>query len=89
MITIRLKDGKEKEFESAVSLADAAKAISNSLGKNALVAKVNGELTDLRDPIVDGAEVEFFTKEDPEGRRPLPWQQIAQKSTSCIFRQGP
>ena len=44
MITIRLKDGKEKEFESAVSLADAAKAISNSLGKNALVAKVNGEL---------------------------------------------
>ena len=67
MITIRLKDGKEKEFESAVSLTDAAKAISNSLGKNALVAKVNGELTDLRDPIVDGAEVEFFTKEDPEG----------------------
>lgn len=67
MIMIRLKDGKEKEFESAVSLADAAKAISNSLGKNALVAKVNGELTDLRDPIVDGAEVEFFTKEDPEG----------------------
>lgn len=67
MITIRLKDGKEKEFESAVSLADAAKAISNSLGKNALVAKMNGELTDLRDPIVDGAEVEFFTKEDPEG----------------------
>lgn len=67
MITIRLKDGKEKEFESAVSLADAAKAISNSLGKNALVAKVNGELTDLRDPIVDGAEVEFFMKEDPEG----------------------
>lgn len=67
MITIRLKDGKEKEFETAVSLADAAKAISNSLGKNALVAKVNGELTDLRDPIVDGAEVEFFTKEDPEG----------------------
>ena len=67
MITIRLKDGKEKEFESAVSLADAAKAISNSLGKNALVAKVNGELTDLRDPIVDGAEGEFFTKEDPEG----------------------
>ena len=67
MITIRLKDVKEKQFDSAVSLADAAKAISNSLGKNALVAKVNGELTDLRDPIVDGAEVEFFTKEDPEG----------------------
>lgn len=67
MITIKLKNGKEKQFESAVSLADAAKAISNSLGRDAIVAKVNGELTDLRDPIVDGAEVEFFTKEDKEG----------------------
>lgn len=67
MITIKLKDGKEKQFESAVSLADAAKAISNSLGRDAIVAKMNGELTDLRDPIVDGAEVEFFTKEDKEG----------------------
>ncbi len=67
MITIRLKDGKEKQFESAVSLAEAAKAISNSLGKDAVVAKVNGELTDLRDPITDGSEVEFFTKADKEG----------------------
>lgn len=67
MITIKLKDGKEKQFESAISLADAAKAISNSLGRVAIVAKVNGELTDLRDPIVDGSEVEFFTKEDKEG----------------------
>lgn len=67
MITIKLKDGKEKQFESAISLADAAKTISNSLGRDAIVAKVNGELTDLRDPIVDGSEVEFFTKEDKEG----------------------
>lgn len=67
MITIKLKDGKEKQFESAISLADAAKAISNSLGRDAIVAKVNGELTDLRDPIVDGSEVEFFTKEDKAG----------------------
>lgn len=67
MITIKLKDGKEKQFESAISLADAAKAISNSLGRDAIVAKVNGELTDLRDPIVDDSEVEFFTKEDKEG----------------------
>ena len=67
MITIKLKDCKEKQFESAISLADAAKAISNSLGRDAIVAKVNGVLTDLRDPIVDGSEVEFFTKEDKEG----------------------
>lgn len=62
MVTIHLKDGKEKQFESNVALSEAAKAISNSLGKEAVVAKVDGELTDLRDPIVDGTTVEFFTK---------------------------
>lgn len=67
MVTIHLKDGKEKQFESNVALSEAAKAISNSLGKEAIVAKVDGELTDLRDPIVDGTTVEFFTKKDPEG----------------------
>lgn len=67
MVTIHLKDGKEKQFESNVALSEAAKAISNSLGKEAVVAKVDGELTDLRDPIVDGTTVEFFTKKDPEG----------------------
>ena len=67
MVTIHLKDGKEKQFESNVALSEAAKAISNSLGKEAVVAKVDGELTDLRDPIVDGTTVEFFTKKDTEG----------------------
>lgn len=67
MVTIHLKDGKEKQFESNVALSEAAKAISNSLGKEAVVAKVDGELTDLRDLIVDGTTVEFFTKKDPEG----------------------
>ena len=62
MVTIHLKDGKEKQFESNAALSEAAKAISNSLGKEAVVAKVDGELTDLRDPIVDGTTVEFFTK---------------------------
>lgn len=67
MAKIFLKDGKELDFDAPVSLFEVAKKISNSLSKNALVAKVNGELTDLRDPIQDGANVEFFTKEDPEG----------------------
>ncbi len=67
MITIRLPDGKEKQFESAIALGEAVKAISNSLAKKVVVAKVNGELTDLRDPIVDGSAVEFFTEDSPEG----------------------
>lgn len=67
MITIRLKDGKELHFENEVTLFEAAKKISNSLVKDVLVAKVNGELTDIRNNITDGTQVEFFTKADKEG----------------------
>lgn len=67
MITIRLKDGKELHFENEVTLFEAAKKISNSLAKDVLVAKVDGELTDIRNNITDGTRVEFFTKADKEG----------------------
>lgn len=67
MITIRLKDGKELHFENEVTLFEAAKKISNSLAKDVLVAKVDGELTDIRNNITDGTQVEFFTKADTEG----------------------
>lgn len=67
MITIRLKDGKELHFENEVTLFEAAKKISNSLAKDVLVAKVDGELTDIRNNITDRTQVEFFTKADKEG----------------------
>lgn len=67
MITIRLKDGKELHFENEVTLFEAAKKNSNSLAKDVLVAKVNGELTDIRNNITDGTQVEFFTKANKEG----------------------
>lgn len=67
MITIRLKDGKELHFENEVTLFEVTKKISNSLAKDVLVAKVDGELTDIRNNITDGTQVEFFTKADKEG----------------------
>ena len=67
MITIRLKDGKELHLQNEVTLFEAAKKISNSLAKDVLVAKVDGELTDIRNNITDGTQVEFFTKADKEG----------------------
>ena len=67
MIKVRLKDGKELEFEKPIPLFEAVKRISNSLAKDAVVAKVDGEITDLRENIAEGTQVEFFTKEDQEG----------------------
>ena len=67
MYPIRLKEGKDIKFENEVTLFEAAKKISNSLAKDVLVAKVDGELTDIRNNITDGTQVEFFTKADKEG----------------------
>lgn len=67
MVSIKLKDGKELEFEKEVPLFEAAKKISNSLAREAVVARVDDKLTDLRDMIKDGSKVEFFTKDSPEG----------------------
>ncbi len=67
MIKIRLKDGKELEFEKPIPLFEAVKRISNSLAKDVVVAKVDGKMTDLRENIAEGTQVEFFTKEDQEG----------------------
>lgn len=71
MVSIILKDGKKVDFEKAGPLFEAAKAISNSLGRDAVVAKVNGEYADLRDNIEDGTQVEFFTKDSPEALHTL------------------
>lgn len=71
MVSIILKDGKKVDFEKAVPLFEAAKAISNSLGRDAVVAKVNGEYADLRDNIEDGTQVEFFTKDSPDALHTL------------------
>ena len=71
MVHITLADGSVREFADGMSLHDAAKAISNSLGKKAVVAKVDGKRTDLDHALVDGTKVEFFTLADEEGLRAL------------------
>ena len=49
MIKITLKDSKELEFEEPVPLFEAVKRISNSLAKEAVVAKVDGHKMCIRD----------------------------------------
>ena len=53
MVVITLPDGSKKEFENQVSCYDVARSISNSLAKNAVAAKVNGEVKELKS-IIDG-----------------------------------
>ena len=71
MAELILKDGSKKVFADGISLAEAVKQLSNSLAKKVLVAKVNGEVTDLREPITDGSTVEFLTFDDQAGKDTL------------------
>ena len=68
---VTLKDGSVKEFESSVSVLDAAKAISEGLARAACAGKVNGEVVDLRTEISEDCELEILTCKDAEGLRVL------------------
>ena len=68
---VTLKDGSVKEFESSVSVLDAAKSISEGLARAACAGKVNGEVVDLRTELVEDCELEILTCKDAEGLRVL------------------
>ena len=70
-VKIILPDGSAKEYAAGTTLGEAVKQLSNSLAKKVLVANVNGELTDLREELVDGSEVAFLTFEDEGGKHTL------------------
>lgn len=70
-VKIILPDGSAKEYASGTTLGEAVKKLSNSLAKKVLAANVNGELTDLREELVDGSEVAFLTFEEDGGKHTL------------------
>jgi threonyl-tRNA synthetase len=66
MIQVRLPDGSSRELADGASAFDLATAIGPGLAKNAVAAKVGGDVVDLRKPLRDGDEVAIVTKKDPE-----------------------
>jgi threonyl-tRNA synthetase len=66
MIHVTFPDGARREFPDGATGADIAGAISKSLAKRAMAAKVDGRLADLSAPVPDGAKVEIVTREAPE-----------------------
>ena len=67
MIKVTLKDGSVKEFESGLSLLEIAKSLNQKLGKQALLAVVDGVNKDLSDKLDHDAAVEFVTPDTAEG----------------------
>ena len=61
--------GDKKEFDDGVTPAEIARSISEGLARNALVARVNGAVTEMSTPIHGDADVEFLDFTTEEGRR--------------------
>ncbi|MBS6626818.1 MAG: threonine--tRNA ligase [Veillonella sp. oral taxon 780] len=67
-VNIILPDGSSKAFAAGTTLGEAVKQLSNNLAKKVLAADVNGELTDLREVLVDGSKVSFLTFAEDGGK---------------------
>ncbi len=79
---ITLKDGSILEFEKEVTCLEVAKSISEGLARNAVGAKVNGELVDLSEVIKEDCELAIITLKDKEGL------QIYRHTTAHVLAQA-
>ena len=66
-VKVTLKDGSVKEFAAGTSYLEIAKSLSQKLGKQALLAVVDGVNKDLSDTVEKDAAVEFVTPDTKEG----------------------
>jgi len=67
-IKITFPDGSVKEYNKGVNSLEIAESISGGLARNALVAKVDGVVTDLNVPINKDSKLQILTFDDPDGQ---------------------
>lgn len=82
MVTITLPDGKQKQFEGAVTVAEVAQSIGAGLAKAALAGKVNGKLVDTSYKIEQDAEISVITGRDQDGL------EVIRHSTAHLLAQA-
>ena len=66
MITLSFPDGNKREFDAGVTGLDVATSIAKSLAKKSVAMKLDGELSDLSDPIEKDSAIEFVMREDDD-----------------------
>jgi threonyl-tRNA synthetase len=81
-IKVTLPDGAVREYQAGTTLMDIAKSISQRLAREALVARVDGQLVDLSTPLNNDADVAFLTFEDDEGK------QVFRHSTAHVMAEA-
>ena len=67
MISIRLPDGSQRDFDAPVTVAQVAASIGAGLAKAALAGKVDGALVDTSHLISHNADLAIITDKDADG----------------------
>src|SRR5215218_2731787 len=67
MASVNLPDGKQLEIQPGEKASDVAEKIGKRLARDAVVAKLDGELIDLDAPLNGGGDFEVVSKESDEG----------------------
>ena len=67
MASVTLPDGKQLEIEPGEKARDVAEKIGKRLARDAVVAKLDGELIDLDAPLNGGGDFEVVTIDSSEG----------------------
>ncbi|MBN8945238.1 MAG: threonine--tRNA ligase [Rhizobiales bacterium] len=66
MPVLTFPDGAKRSYDAGLSGLDIAKAIAPSLAKRSIAVKLDGVVTDLGDPILNDAAIEFVSRESAE-----------------------
>ncbi|MET3117151.1 threonyl-tRNA synthetase [Undibacterium sp. GrIS 1.8] len=67
MVSVRLPDGSQRQFDSPVTVAQVAASIGAGLAKAALAGKVDGRLVDTSYLISSDADLAIVTDKDADG----------------------
>ena len=79
---ITLKDGSVLEYQEPITAGQVAKNISEGLFRNAVCAKINGELVDLSTVIDADCQLQIVTLRDKEGL------EVYRHTTSHVLAQA-
>ena len=82
MAAVKLPDGKELPVEPGEKARDVAEKIGKRLARDAVVAKLDGELIDLDAPLDGGGDFEVVTKDSEEGL------EVLRHSTAHVMAQA-
>jgi threonyl-tRNA synthetase len=82
MASVKLPDGKQLQIEPGEKARDVAEKIGRRLARDAVVAKLDGELIDLDAPLNGGGDFEVVTVNSSEGL------EVLRHSTAHVMAQA-